>query len=67
MNQKQIYNLSKFCYDMCKLVLGLAVVGNLISDKLSLKALWIGIIIAVGFLFLGYLPDKKEVDNGDGY
>ncbi len=65
MNQKQIDNISKFCYDMTKLVLGLAVVGNLISDKVSLKALWIGIITAVGFLFIGYFLDKKEVDRGD--
>ncbi len=65
MNKKQIDNLSKFCYDMAKLVPGLAVIGNLVSDKFYLKALFIGLITGVGFFFTGYMLDKKEVNKND--
>ena len=50
---------------MIKLVLGLTVIGNLISDNFSLKAFGIGLITAGGFLFIGYMLDKKEVDKDD--
>ncbi len=65
MNKKQIDNLSKYCYDMSKLLMGLAVVGNILSDKPSWKALIIGLASAFILIFVGYLLDQKEVDTGD--
>ena len=50
MNKKQIDNISKLCYDMCKLMISLPVVGNILSAKFSIKALGIGVLIA--FIFL---------------
>ncbi|HZX47707.1 MAG TPA: hypothetical protein VFF47_00640 [Nitrospirota bacterium] len=65
MNRKQIDNLSKLCYDMIKLTIGLTVIGNLISDKFSLLALCIGLISAIGLLFSGYKLDQKEVKKDE--
>lgn len=64
-NKKQIDNLSKYCYDMSKLFMGLAVVGNTLSDKFSWKALIIGLVSTLMFLFAGHLLDRKEVNKGD--
>ena len=66
MNKKQIDNLSKYCYDISKLVMGVAVVGNFISNKFSLKTLWIGLVVALIFLTFGHLLDR-EVNNNDGH
>ena len=65
MNRKQIDNLSKLCYDITKLVLGIAVIGNIVSDKFYLKSILIGIITGVAFLFFGYMLDKKGVSEND--
>jgi len=65
MNRKQIDNLSKLCYDITKLVLGIAVIGNLVSDTFYLKAILIGVITGAVFLFFGYMLDKKEVSEND--
>jgi hypothetical protein len=65
MNRRQIDNLSKLCYDIVKLVIGIAVIGNLVSDKFHLKAILIGVITGVAFLFTGYMLDKKEVSEND--
>ena len=63
MNKKQIDNLSKYCYDTSKIVLGLMVIGNLISDKFSKHTFLIGLIATCGFLIMGYFIDRKEVNN----
>ena len=65
MNRKQIDNLSKLCYDITKLVLGIAVIGNIVSDKFNLMSISIGLISGVAFLFTGYVLDKKEVSKND--
>lgn len=65
MNRRQIDNLSKLCYDMTKLVLGIAVIGNIVSDKFYLKAILIGLLTGIVFLFIGYMLDKKEVSKND--
>jgi len=65
MNKKQIDNLSKYCYDVSKLVMGIAVVGNLVSDKSSLHALWIGFSAGIVFLMIGHFIDKMEVTKDD--
>ena len=65
MNKKQIDNLSKYCYDVSKLVMGFAVVGNVISDKFSWKALAIGFITAIVLLIIGFVIDLMEVNNND--
>ncbi len=65
MNKKQIDNLSKLCYDITKLVLGIAVIGNIVSDKFNLMSISIGLISGVSFLFIGYMLDKKEVSKDD--
>ena len=63
LNNKQIDNLSKYCYDTSKLVMGLMVIGNLISDKFSKHSLWIGLVVACIFLIMGVLIDRMEVTN----
>jgi len=65
LKQKQIDNLSKYCYDISKLVMGIAVVGNFISDKFSWGALWIGLITAIVLLIIGFVIDLMEVSNND--
>ena len=65
MNEKQIDNISKYCYDVSKLIMGIAVVGNLVSDKSSLHALWIGFSAGIVFLIIGYFIDKMEIDKND--
>ena len=65
MNRKQIDNLSKLCYDITKLVLGIAVIGNIVSDKFYLKAILIGLLTGIVFLFIGYMLDKKELSKDD--
>lgn len=65
MNQKQIDNLSKYCYDISKILLGLTVVENLLSDTPSWRGLSIGFVSTSVFLLMGYFLDKKEVTNGD--
>ncbi len=62
-NKKQIDNLSKYCYDMSKLIMGLAVVGNLVSDKFSNKTFWIGLIATCLFLIVGIIIDITEENN----
>lgn len=63
MNRKQIDNLSKYCYDISPFVMGLAVVGNLVSDKFSTYTFWIGLIGVCIFLITGFFIDKMEVNN----
>ncbi|MBI5194538.1 MAG: hypothetical protein HZA08_14025 [Nitrospirae bacterium] len=65
MNEKQIDNLSKYCYDMSKLIMGVAVVGNLVSDQYSFKALWIGLITAMILMISGFIIDRMEVSKND--
>ena len=65
MNKKQIDNLSKYCYDISKLVMGIAVVGNFISDKFSWRALGIGLITAIVLLIIGFVIDRMEVSKND--
>lgn len=64
LNKKQIDNLSKYCYDISKLVTGIAVIGNLVSEHLSLNILWSGFICALTFLIFGLLLDR-EVNKND--
>lgn len=63
MNKKQIDNLSKYCYDISKLIMGLMVIGNLISDKFSKHTFGIGMIATCGFLIMGLLIDRMEVNK----
>lgn len=63
MNKKQIDNISKYCYDFSKLVMGLAVIGNLLSEKFSRHTFWIGLIAVFAFLIMGFYFDRKEVNN----
>ncbi|HZX47712.1 MAG: hypothetical protein A2Z47_00520 [Thermodesulfovibrio sp. RBG_19FT_COMBO_42_12] len=65
LKQKQIDNLSKYCYDISKLVIGFAVVGNIISDKFSWRALGIGLITAIVLLIIGFVIDRMEVSTND--
>lgn len=63
MNKKQIDNLSKYCYDTSKLIMGLAVIGNLVSDKFSIYTFLLGLIAVLSFLIIGLFIDRKEVNN----
>jgi len=46
-------------------MIGLPVVGNMLSDKFSWKVLATGLVAAFGFFIIGYLLDKKEVNKDD--
>ena len=63
MNTKQIDNISKLCYDICKIMLSLTVIGNILSDEISIQAIWIGSIIAIICLISGFLLDRLEVNK----
>ncbi len=65
LKQKQIDNLSKYCYDVSKLVMGLAVIGNFLSNNLSMTALGIGLSCTLIFLIFGHLLDRLEVNKND--
>ena len=62
-NKKQIDNLSKYCYDVSKLVMSFAVIGNFLSDKFSKHTFWIGLIATCVFLVMGLLIDRTEVNK----
>ena len=62
-NEKQIDNISKYCYDVSKLIMGVAVIGNVISDKFSNHNFWIGLITACVLLIIGFFIDRMEVNN----
>jgi len=64
-NKKQIDNLSKYCYDISKILLGLAVVENLLADTPSWRVLSIGFVSTIIFILMGYFLDKKEANKGD--
>lgn len=65
MNKKQLDNLSKYCYDISKLVIGLMVIGNLISDNFSMRAFVIGLAVGMILLIFGHLLDRLEVPQND--
>lgn len=58
-----IDNISKLCYDICKIMLSLTVIGNILSDEISVKAICIGSIIAIICLISGFLLDRLEVKH----
>ena len=64
-NRKQLDNLAKYCYDISKLVIGLMVIGNLLSDRFSIYTFWIGIGVALIFLVFGHLLDRLEECQDD--
>lgn len=63
MNEKQIDNISKLCYDVCKLMISLPVVGNILSEKFSIKVIAAGVLIAIIFLIVGFFLDNMEVNK----
>ncbi|MDD5435152.1 MAG: hypothetical protein PH343_06960 [Nitrospira sp.] len=52
---------------MSKLIIGVAVVGNLLSDQYSFKAFWIGLITAMITMIIGFIIDRMEVSKNDKY
>lgn len=63
LNKKQIDNISKYCYDISKLVMGLAVIGNVVSDQFSIINFLIGLSVACVFFIMGVFIDRMEVNK----
>ena len=62
LNRKQIDNLSRYCYDISKLIVGIVVIGNFLSDKFSLNLFLAGTGGTILFLITGYFLDGMEVE-----
>lgn len=60
MNKKQRENLSKYSYDLSKLMVAAPMLGNILSERFSNNAFWLGLVSALVFLVLGYILDIKE-------
>jgi len=60
MNKKQRENLSKYVYDLSKITVAAPIIGNMLSDKFSTLAFWLGLFFALIFLIIGYMLDEKE-------
>lgn len=60
-NKKQKDNLSKFSYDVAKIVLAVSVIGPLAKpEQFNLSIATGGLLITCLFLLLGYMLDAKE-------
>lgn len=61
MKQKQRENVSKFMYDISKVVFSVAVIGNVLTPHKSYSwdLLW-GFLIGVMFFTVGFWIDGKE-------
>ena len=60
MNKKQRENLAKYTYDLSKIMVTAPLIGNMLSDKFSTLAFWLGLSFALIFLIIGYMLDHKE-------
>ena len=67
MNLKHIDNIARYCYDISKLMLGILVVDNIVSDKFNYMAFWIGLAATSVFFILGYLIDRISIEGGQPY
>ena len=63
MNKKQRENLARYCYDISKIMVAVPILGNSLSEGFSLRAFWMGIGAAMGFLILGLVLDQKGKEN----
>ena len=61
-SEKQKENLSKFAYDIAKIIFAVTVVGPIAKPETFHFALFIGgFVVTVIFFVFGYMLDAKEV------
>jgi hypothetical protein len=51
-------SLTKYCYDVSKVALAVAVVNPLVTKSLSLTEVFVGLLGSIGFLILAILIEK---------
>ena len=61
-NNSQKDNISKYCFDVSKIILAILVIAPIVKDGLENTYLAFGgITLVLFFFFAGYLLDGKEV------
>ncbi len=66
MNSRQWKNLSKYFYDISKLIVGVAVVSQLANlEKINMKVVAIGLLAGICFLLIALFTDKKRGETDD--
>lgn len=53
-------NVSKYFYDISKIIVGTAVIAPFIGDAYKVKTVVLGFTVSIIFFVLGYLTDKME-------
>ncbi|MBW8050922.1 MAG: hypothetical protein FVQ77_11415 [Cytophagales bacterium] len=59
MNKHQRISTAKYLYDMSKGVALLAIVGNIVQDKLDLFNLTFGFVCTAAFFIFAYTLEKR--------
>ncbi len=54
-------NVSKYFYDISKIIVGTAVIAPFISQDYKVKTVILGLLVSIIFFVLGYLTDKMEI------
>jgi hypothetical protein len=54
-------NVSKYFYDVSKIIVGTAVIAPFIGNVYKVKTVVLGFIVSIIFFVLGYLTDKMEI------
>lgn len=54
-------NVSKYFYDISKIIVGTAVIAPFINKDYSSKTVLLGLLVSIIFFVLGFLTDKKEL------
>jgi hypothetical protein len=57
---RQRESAAKYCYDLSKIVLTVAVVTNAFSQHYDPLNFWLGIAVGVVFYVVGYVLDGRE-------
>jgi hypothetical protein len=60
MTKRQRESAAKYCYDLSKIVVTVAVVTNAFSDRYQLWNFMFGVLFGVGLYAVGYLLDGTE-------
>ncbi len=66
MNQTQRKSTARFFYDVAKVVVAIAVIGNIFAkDALNMRSLAVGLIVAMVIFFVAFFVERR-VENEHG-
>jgi hypothetical protein len=60
MTVRQRESAAKYCYDLSKIVMTVAVVTNAFSQAFWAVNFWLGLLFGVALYLIGYLLDGQE-------